>query len=108
MVKEFNNSVIFLRKIVQGSADKSFGIEVARMAGIPECVTDRAKQILHEHENEENIHTTNTLDKTERDNIVSIAKAFNEIKDYLNAIDVNYLSPIEAFSKLSELKQKVK
>ena len=108
LVKEFNNSVIFLRKIVQGSADKSFGIEVARMAGIPESVTDRAKQILHEHENEENIHTTNTMDKTERDNIVSIAKNFNEIKDYLNAIDVNYLSPIEAFSKLSELKQKVK
>ena len=42
------------------------------------------------------------------DNIVKISQNYNDIKDYLNALDVNYLSPIEAFSKLSELKQKVK
>ena len=108
LVKEINNSVMFMRKIVRGSADKSFGIEVAKMAGIPESVTERAKQILYEHEHQENIHTANTLDDAERDNIVKISQNYNDIKDYLNALDVNYLSPIEAFSKLSELKQKVK
>ena len=79
-----------------------------KMAGIPESVTERAKQILYEHEHQENIHTANTLDDAERDNIVKISQNYNDIKDYLNALDVNYLSPIEAFSKLSELKQKVK
>ena len=108
MVKEFNNSVMFLRKIVRGSADKSFGIEVAKLAGIPQNVTDRAKQILYEHENQEDMHTTNTLSTQQKDNVVAISKAYQEIKDYLNSIDVNYLSPIEAFSILSELKQKVK
>lgn len=108
MVKEFNNTVVFLRKIVSGSADKSFGIEVAKMAGIPDIVTNRAKEILYEHEHQENQHTINTLDAGEKSNVIEVANNYNEIKDYLNSIDVNYLSPIEAFSKLSELKQKVK
>ncbi|MBQ7603035.1 MAG: DNA mismatch repair protein MutS [Clostridia bacterium] len=108
LVKEFNNTVMFLRKIVRGSADKSFGIEVAKLAGIPENVTDRAKQILYEHENQENKHTINTLSDNAKDNMVAISQIYNEIKDYLNSLDVNYLSPIEAFAKLNELKQKVK
>ena len=108
MVKEFNNTVMFLRKIVRGSADKSFGIEVAKLAGIPQNVTDRAKQILFEHENQENVHTVNTLSDSAKDNMVAISQSYNEIRDFLNSLDVNYLSPIEAFGKLTELKQKVK
>jgi DNA mismatch repair protein MutS len=50
-VKEWNNSVVFLRKIVPGSASKSYGIEVARMAGIPDRVIDRAKEVLDSLEN---------------------------------------------------------
>jgi DNA mismatch repair protein MutS len=50
-VKEWNNSVVFLRKIVPGSASKSYGIEVARMAGIPDRVIDRAKEVLDNLEN---------------------------------------------------------
>ncbi len=108
MVKEMNNSVMFMRKIVRGSADKSFGIEVAKMAGIPESVTKRAKEILYEHEHQEDVHTINTLDDNERTNIEKLSQSYDEIRDYLNALDINYLSPIDAFSKLSELKQKVK
>ena len=63
---------------------------------------------MYEHENQEDVHTVNTLSVQQKENVVAISKEYQEIKDYLNAIDVNYLSPIEAFSKLSELKQKVK
>ena len=103
-VKEFNNSIIFLRKITRGSADKSFGIEVAALSGIYDGIIKRAKNILSQLEknsikfeikDEEN--SGGGLTPQDKDNII------NTIKN----IEVNKLSPIEAFEIIVDLYKKV-
>ena len=103
-VKEFNNSIIFLRKITRGSADKSFGIEVAALSGIYDGIIKRAKNILSQLEknsikfeikDEEN--SGGGLSPQDKDNII------NSIKN----IEVNKLSPIEAFEIIVDLYKKV-
>ena len=102
-IKEFNNSIIFLRKITKGSADKSFGIEVAALSGIYEEIILRAKSILNQLEkNSVKLDLTKIEDKTElstkdKDNLI------NQIKN----IDINRLSPMEAFEILIDLTKKV-
>ena len=119
IVKEWNDKIIFLRKIERGSADQSYGIQVARLAGVPEKVITRAKQILHNLEEHEispqglsstakkqlsNYHT-NQLDIF--DAIVEKSEEKNEILETIKNLDVNELTPIEAINKLSELKNKL-
>ena len=104
-VKEFNNSIIFLRKIQRGSADKSFGIEVASLSGIYDEIIKRAKNILGQLEKnsvkfeikEENNETSQDLSQRSKDNII------NEIRN----IDINKLSPMDAFEILVDLNKKV-
>ena len=105
-VKEANNSIIFLRKIVRGGANKSFGIEVAALAGIPEVVISRAKEISHNIAQEDiNIRFANTnyKEKTKQ----SFAPK-SEVEKILNQIDINSLSPLEAFTLLQDLIKKAK
>ena len=103
-VKEFNNSIIFLRKIVRGSADKSFGIEVAALSGIYDDIISRAKAILNQLEkNSVKLDLTKVEDKTE---LTSFDK--ENIINQLKNLDVNRLSPMEAFEILIDLNKKVK
>lgn len=102
-VKEFNGTVVFLRKIMRGGANRSFGIEVAALAGVPACVLDRAKIILKAVENGE---VTNGLDKTEETEPAE--KQLSEVEKILSEIDLNNLSPMQAFMVLSDLVEKVK
>ncbi len=96
IVKEFNGEVIFLRKIQEGSANKSFGIEVASLAGVPKCVTTRAKKILKQLEGSDiNFRPQQDTCEDSYD---------NEIVSKLKSLDVNSLSPIEALNYLNELK----
>jgi DNA mismatch repair protein MutS len=119
VVKEWNDKIIFLRKIERGSADQSYGIQVARLAGVPEKVITRAKQILYNLEEHEispqglssiakrqlsNYHT-NQLDIF--DAIIEKSEEKNEILETIKNLDVNKLTPIEAINKLSELKNKL-
>ena len=119
VVKEWNDKIIFLRKIERGSADQSYGIQVARLAGVPEKVIKRAKQILHNLEEHEispqglsstakkqlpNYHT-NQLNIF--DAIIEKSEEKNEILETIKNLDVNKLTPIEAINKLSELKNKL-
>lgn len=119
VVKEWNDKIIFLRKIERGSADQSYGIQVARLAGVPEKVITRAKQILHNLEEHEispqglsstakkqlsNYHT-NQLDIF--DAIIEKSEEKNEILETIKNLDVNKLTPLEAINKLSELKDKL-
>ena len=119
VVKEWNDKIIFLRKIERGSADQSYGIQVARLAGVPDKVIKRAKQILHNLEEHEispqglsstakkqlsNNHT-NQLDIF--DAIIEKSEEKNEILETINNLDVNKLTPIEAINMLSELKNKL-
>ncbi len=99
LVKEFNGDVIFLRKIQEGSANKSFGIEVASLAGVPKCVTARAKQILKQLEKSDVNYNVAVTEET----VDNYNEIINEIKD----LDVNSLSPIQALNYLCSLKDKL-
>lgn len=102
-VKEFNNSIIFLRKITRGSADKSFGIEVAALSGIYEDIIKRAKGILNQLEkNSVRLDLTKVEDNKEMTNIDK-ENIINQLKN----IDINRLSPMEAFEILVDLTKKV-
>lgn len=108
-VKKRGDDITFLRRIVRGGADDSYGIEVAKLAGIPERVIKRAKTILGEIETDD--ITKVSLPKrleAESDGLQFSFGAGNEITDELRSIDVNTLTPIEAMSKLYELCEKVK
>lgn len=122
-VKEKGDDIIFLRKIVKGGADKSYGIQVARLAGVPESVTNRAKEIV-----EELIHadiTTRIKDiavhgntpkiKTKKYDEVDLAQMslFDTVKDddvleELKNLDVSNLTPIDALNTLYQLQNKLK
>ncbi|MDE7163016.1 MAG: DNA mismatch repair protein MutS [Clostridia bacterium] len=101
-VKDFNGSIVFLRKIMRGGANRSFGIEVASLAGVPACVTDRAKNILKAVESGD--VTTNI----EFDEQTEEVKEVSEVERILKDVDLNNMSPMQAFMILSDLVEKVK
>ena len=100
-VKEMNGTVVFLRKIMRGGANRSFGIEVAALAGVPREVTDRAKQILKAVERKEGATVKYAESEPEE-------KQPSEIEKILRETDMNNLSPMQAFMILSDLVEKVK
>ena len=112
-VKEWGDKVIFLRKIVEGGCDHSYGIQVAQLAGLPKPVISRAKEVLSNLEADE--LTPNDIPRLARhqDNaqMAKVAQldffAEQELKlrEALEKIDVNSLTPIEAINKLFELKK---
>lgn len=107
-VKEFNDSIIFLRKIVRGGANKSFGIEVAKLAGLPEDVITRAKNILHTLEENE-INKNSSLTKlSENAESIKYQKSALEVANILRDVNVETLTPLNAFDLLIQLNNKVK
>ena len=113
-VKEVGNKVIFLRKLVKGGSNHSFGIQVGRMAGLPQSVTKRAEEILKQLENDRD--KDNTLQK----NVEHIADAregmqlsffqlddpvLSQIRDEIAGLDINSLTPLDALNKLNEIKK---
>lgn len=110
-VKEFNNSIIFLRKIVRGGASRSFGIEVASLAGLPNDVLDRAKEILHILEQNDLTREntlTNSLDDGYAKKNTENNKNTKKIMGILGDLDVNTLTPLNAFDILIQLKNYLK
>ena len=106
-VKEYNNSIIFLRKIVRGGANKSFGIEVASLAGVPEVILNRAREIsekLEETDLQRNINTEASKLESNKEKI----KNHTEVISILNDIDINKLSPLMAFEILCDLVKRLK
>ena len=101
-VKEINGSVVFLRKIMRGGANRSFGIEVAALAGVPREVTERAKQILKAVEKKEGVTVKYAEGEEEEQSSPS------EVERILRETDMNNLSPMQAFMILSDLVEKVK
>ena len=99
-VRETAAGIVFLRKIVRGGANKSFGIEVARLAGIPSAVTDRARQILKKLE--KNDIARGAAEEAPAENVQS------EAERILSEIDMNNVTPIQAFNLLSDLVEKAK
>ena len=108
--KKRGDSVIFLRKIVRGGTDDSYGIEVARLAGVPVDVVKRAKEILLEIEGEKNAVSRNSVRPDEKDcgfDLFSSIEASKdtEAADKIRALDINTITPIEAMNLLFELKK---
>lgn len=108
-VRELNGAVVFLRKIARGGANRSFGIEVAALAGVPKEVTLRAKGILKTLEkNDIAKKRILSADEEETGEEESEARALSEVEKILSETDVNTLSPMQALLLLSDLKEKVK
>lgn len=109
-VKKRGDDITFLRRIVRGGADESFGIEVAKLAGVPDSVVRRAKVILKELEqNKIDIEfkaEDAVLEEEEDIQYNFAANGKNEILEILKATDVNTLTPIEAMQTLYDLKKK--
>lgn len=99
-VKEVNGGVVFLRKIMRGGANRSFGIEVASLAGVPADVTERAKVILKHIENGDRVF--------EKPIEESGQKQLTEVERILSEIDMDSVSPMQAFLMLGDLVEKVK
>ena len=114
-VKEFSNRVIFLRKLVPGGSAHSFGIHVAKMAGMPNAILERSNEILKRLEQER------TGGKDIKDSLKKVQKqayqlqmfsiddpVLIKIRDLLNNLDVNTLTPVEALMKLDEIQRVLK
>ncbi|MFC1516364.1 DNA mismatch repair protein MutS, partial [Thermodesulfobacteriota bacterium] len=114
-VKEWNDRIIFLRKLVEGGTNRSYGIQVARLAGIPDEVIQRAKKILFEIENDENklkgasffLQEKDPLDKG-HEQIALFRKPDQRVIDRLHQLDISKMTPLDALNFLNELKEKAK
>jgi DNA mismatch repair protein MutS len=103
--KKRGNDVVFLRKIVKGAADDSYGIEVAHLAGVPETVVNRAKQILQGLAETDFRPTVKS--KKEDDNVSFESLCEARVIDRLKNLDINTLTPYEAITILYELKKEL-
>ena len=101
-VKEWNGDVIFLHKIKEGSADRSYGIHVAKIAGIPVKVTERAGQVLKELEKKQ--AESSKIGESSQIEFFSVTEP--QILIELNKLNIESISPLEAFKILSEWKEK--
>ena len=101
-VKEMQNGIVFLRKIMRGGTNRSFGIEVAELAGVSKNITDRARQILKRL-------STSSADtpkiNIDVNNEVEVKKS--EIERIIADLDMNNISPMQAFNVLADLKEKI-
>lgn len=113
-VKEIGQKVIFLRKLVKGGSNHSFGIQVGKMAGLPQSVIKRADEILKQLENDRD---KNDVIQKNVDHIASAREGMQlsffqlddpiltQIRDEIAGLDINSLTPLEALNKLSEIKK---
>ena len=122
-VKENGDDIVFLRKIVKGGADKSYGIQVAKLAGVPESVITRAKEIVNElidvditnRIKDISVQNSETSKKTKRYDEVDLAQMslFDTVKDddvleELKSLDVSNLTPMDALNTIYRLQNKLK
>lgn len=109
-VKEKGEDIIFLRKIVKGGTDESYGVHVAKLAGVPQVVTKRANEILKSIERK-NVLNNKKIEKQEKDVADGQLTMYNyklaEIAHELDKIDVNELTPIDALNTLVKIKEKM-
>jgi DNA mismatch repair protein MutS len=113
-VKEWGGEIIFLRKIVEGGTNRSYGIQVARLAGLPQKVIDRAKEILFNLEKGEldamgmpKIATTKeVISKPKTPAQLSLFVQPDSIRSKLKTLKIDQLTPLEALNVLNELKKK--
>jgi DNA mismatch repair protein MutS len=110
-VKETGSGIVFLRKVEPGAADRSYGIEVAKLAGLPNEVIDRAREVLAEHENAEyrlSGQLANDESRPARPAQLTIFTPISQpVLEKLREVDLNRLTPLEALNLLAELKKQI-
>jgi DNA mismatch repair protein MutS len=124
-VRETPNEIIFLRRVEPGSADKSYGIEVARLAGLPRSVIERAREVLKKHEQSEHALSETLSPATGDESSAGLADAWasptrrnghqevlftaldRAVLDKLRDADLDQLKPLEALNLLAELKKQI-
>lgn len=114
-VKEYGDKVVFLHTVTPGTADHSYGIQVAMMAGLPETLTDRAKKILenleatqftpHGETGEDVRHLKKSFESTPQ--ITMFEMKDDELRDAIKKIDINAMTPLEALKFLAKVKKKL-
>jgi len=107
-VKETGGGIVFLRKVEPGAADRSYGIEVAKLAGLPHEVIVRAREVLVEHESAERLVTGHLSGGRPLPAQLTIFTPLSQpVVERLREIDLNCLTPIEALNLLAELKKQI-
>jgi DNA mismatch repair protein MutS len=110
-VKETGGGIVFLRKVEEGAADKSYGIEVAKLAGLPSEVVRRAREVLSEHENAEQSAVTHLSREEDRKSaplqLTIFTPLSQKIVDRIREIDLDRISPLEALKLLHQLKSQL-
>ena len=106
-VKEGADGIVFLHNIEPGAASKSYGIEVARLAGLPAAVIERARHLLRQHERQErqSVQVETQVDPVQ---LTIFTPLSQRIVDRIEAADVNQLTPLQALNLLEELQQELK
>ncbi len=116
-IKEEGEQIIFLYRLMEGFSNKSYGIHVAKLAGIKEEIIKRAYEILYQYEEKHHTETKQNKTQIKEEEILPLFKqieeieentAINEIIERLNQIDIGTITPVEALVILNELKQKIK
>ncbi len=114
-IKELNDRVIFLRKLVKGGSEHSFGIHVARMAGMPKSLVNRANEVLRQLEDTQdgNDISRPISELTEKREGMQLSffqlddPVLKQIRDEIKKVDINNLTPLEALNKLNEIKKMI-
>jgi len=108
-VKELKDNVLFIRKLVKGGSAHSFGIHVAKMAGMPQTVIQKAQKLLKKLEKDHSSDTLNGIKSSKDEMQLSIFNLddplLEEIKEEILGLDINTLTPVEALMKLNEIKR---
>jgi len=112
-VREWGDEIIFLRKIEEGPADKSYGIQVARLAGVPDAIIGRAKEVLYNLQNESLNETgkpkfSSGKTKKRREQLDLFSSAHDTVITEIMNLETDSLSPEEALSIMKELREKLK
>ncbi|MEM0344022.1 MAG: DNA mismatch repair protein MutS [Thermoplasmata archaeon] len=105
-VREQGSEVVFLRKVVPGKASKSYGIQVARLAGVPKDVVSRAEQVLSGIE-EENVLEVRAGRKSQRQTLLMTSEDETAIMEELRKLDLSKMTPMDAYIKLNDLKKRL-
>ena len=113
LVKEIGNQILFLRKLVEGGSEHSFGIHVAKMAGMPKSVVDRANVIMKYLEKAHSSQNEKAKDLITKDDEMQLSffqlddPILERIRDEIHDLDINSLTPVEALMKLNEIKKMI-
>ncbi|MFQ5817138.1 MAG: DNA mismatch repair protein MutS [Terriglobia bacterium] len=107
-VKESGSDIVFLRRVEPGSADKSYGIEVAKLAGLPATVIERAREVLKRHESTERVLSGQLAAQSSRAEQLAIFTPLDQdIVEALRTAELDSLRPLDALNLLAELKKKL-